>query len=86
MFTYFFSIFFDQCIETSFVLLVTRERHLDWLKKQSSRTVYECAVIGAKGCGKTAFCRAMLGHSLLAVSWVLLFCLSIPICCVNSPG
>jgi polynucleotide 5'-kinase involved in rRNA processing len=44
---------------------VTRERHLDWLKKQSSRTVYECAVIGPKGCGKTAFCRSMLGHSLM---------------------
>ncbi|XP_059480371.1 mitochondrial Rho GTPase isoform X1 [Neocloeon triangulifer] len=43
---------------------VTRERQLDWLKKQSSRTVYECAVIGPKGCGKTAFCRSMLGHSL----------------------
>lgn len=39
---------------------VTRERRIDLAKKQSSRTVYMCHVIGMKGAGKTALCRAFL--------------------------
>ncbi|XP_055678543.1 mitochondrial Rho GTPase isoform X4 [Lutzomyia longipalpis] len=39
---------------------VTRERRLDFAKKQSSRSVYVCHVIGQKGSGKTALCRAFI--------------------------
>lgn len=39
---------------------VTRERRIDLAKKQSSRMVYMCHVIGMKGSGKTALCRAFL--------------------------
>lgn len=39
---------------------VTRERRIDLAKKQSSRMVYMCHVIGMKGAGKTALCRAFL--------------------------
>lgn len=39
---------------------VTRERRIDLAKKQSSRIVYMCHVIGMKGAGKTALCRAFL--------------------------
>ena len=39
---------------------ITRERRLDLAKKQNSRTVYMCNVIGPKGSGKTAFCRTFL--------------------------
>lgn len=39
---------------------VTRERRIDLAKKQSSRTTYMCHVIGMKGAGKTALCRAFL--------------------------
>ncbi|KAL1132070.1 hypothetical protein AAG570_010028 [Ranatra chinensis] len=43
---------------------VTRERKLDLLKKQSTRNVYECHVIGAHGVGKSTLCRMHLGHTL----------------------
>lgn len=36
---------------------VTREKKIDLAKKQSSRNVYQCNVIGASGCGKSSFCR-----------------------------
>ncbi|KAL7044273.1 hypothetical protein ACKWTF_001864 [Chironomus riparius] len=39
---------------------VTRERRIDLAKKQSSRNTYMCHVIGMKGAGKTALCRAFL--------------------------
>lgn len=39
---------------------VTRERRLDLAKKQSSRSVYMCHVIGPKGSGKTALCRSFV--------------------------
>lgn len=39
---------------------VTRERRLDLAKKQSSRSVYKCHVIGPKGSGKTALCRGLI--------------------------
>lgn len=39
---------------------VTRERRIDLAKKQSSRSMYLCHVIGMKGCGKTSLCRAFL--------------------------
>ncbi|XP_067013378.1 mitochondrial Rho GTPase isoform X2 [Anabrus simplex] len=43
---------------------VTREKRLDLAKKQTSRNVYQCHVIGPKGSGKSVFCRAFLGTSL----------------------
>ncbi|KAK7791917.1 hypothetical protein R5R35_005431 [Gryllus longicercus] len=43
---------------------VTREKRLDLVKKQTSRNVYQCHVIGQKGCGKSVFCHSFLGYSL----------------------
>lgn len=40
---------------------VTREKKLDLLKKQSTRNVYVCHVIGAKSAGKTELCRSHIG-------------------------
>nr|NP_001262895.1 mitochondrial Rho, isoform F [Drosophila melanogaster]NP_651205.2 mitochondrial Rho, isoform E [Drosophila melanogaster]AAN13972.1 mitochondrial Rho, isoform E [Drosophila melanogaster]AGB96275.1 mitochondrial Rho, isoform F [Drosophila melanogaster] len=39
---------------------VTRERRIDLAKRQSSRSVYKCHVIGPKGSGKTGMCRGFL--------------------------
>lgn len=39
---------------------VTREKRIDLAKRHSSRSVYMCHVIGTKGSGKTALCRALL--------------------------
>ncbi|XP_039953909.1 mitochondrial Rho GTPase isoform X3 [Bactrocera neohumeralis] len=39
---------------------VTRERRIDLAKRQSSRSVYMCHVIGPKGAGKTGLCRGFL--------------------------
>uniref|UniRef100_A0A6E8VU39 Mitochondrial Rho GTPase n=1 Tax=Anopheles coluzzii TaxID=1518534 RepID=A0A6E8VU39_ANOCL len=43
---------------------VTRERRIDLAKKQNSRTVYMCHVIGAKEAAKTTFCRAFLAQDM----------------------
>lgn len=43
---------------------VTRERRLDLAKKQSSRSVYMCHVIGPKGSGKTSLCRALIADDM----------------------
>ncbi|XP_041977694.1 mitochondrial Rho GTPase isoform X1 [Aricia agestis] len=40
---------------------ITRDKKIDIAKKQSSRTVYQCHVIGPRGCGKTSICRSFLG-------------------------
>ncbi|XP_077300765.1 mitochondrial Rho GTPase isoform X2 [Arctopsyche grandis] len=40
---------------------VTREKKLDLAKKQSSRNVYQCHVIGPRDSGKTTFCRSFIG-------------------------
>jgi Ras family protein T1 len=47
---------------------VTREKRLDLAKKQSTRNVYRCHVIGAKGVGKTTLCQGLLNRSLQHVS------------------
>ncbi|KAI4461152.1 rho family gtpase [Holotrichia oblita] len=39
---------------------VTREKKLDIVKKQSSRNVYQCHVIGPTGCGKSHFCASFI--------------------------
>lgn len=38
-------------------ITVTREKRLDLAKKQSSRNVYQCHVIGPTGSGKSTLCR-----------------------------
>lgn len=43
---------------------VTRERRLDFAKKQSSRSVYLCHIIGPKGAGKTALCRGFIASDM----------------------
>ncbi|XP_044734713.1 mitochondrial Rho GTPase isoform X2 [Chrysoperla carnea] len=42
---------------------VTREKKIDLAKKQSSRNVYQCHVIGPRGSGKSQLCRALLGKN-----------------------
>lgn len=39
---------------------VTRERKLDLAKKQSSRNVYQCHVIGPSACGKSSLCTSFV--------------------------
>ncbi|XP_053672545.1 mitochondrial Rho GTPase isoform X1 [Anopheles nili] len=43
---------------------ITRERRIDLAKKQNSRTVYMCHVIGPKEAAKTTFCRAFLAQDM----------------------
>ncbi|KAF0300777.1 Mitochondrial Rho GTPase [Amphibalanus amphitrite] len=50
---------------------VTREKRLDLQKKQTSRTAYQCHVIGPKGAGKTTFCQGLLNRNTETVSSVL---------------
>ncbi|XP_057325248.1 mitochondrial Rho GTPase isoform X1 [Microplitis mediator] len=57
-----YNIFNDEC-QTSAVT-VTREKKLDLAKKQSSRNVYTCHVIGPKSSGKTTLCRSFVDPKL----------------------
>lgn len=41
-------------------LHVTREKRLDLAKRQSSRSVYVCHIIGSENCGKTSLCRSFI--------------------------
>jgi len=43
---------------------VTREKSVDLAKKQSSRTVYQCHVFGAKNAGKSALCAGHIGGTV----------------------
>lgn len=45
-------------------VVVTREKKLDLAKKQSSRNVYSCHVIGPKSSGKTTLCRTFIDPKL----------------------
>ncbi|CAK9828451.1 Mitochondrial Rho GTPase [Anthophora retusa] len=45
-------------------IVVTREKKLDLAKKQSSRNVYCCHVIGPKSSGKTTLCRTFIDPKL----------------------
>ncbi|XP_023947993.2 mitochondrial Rho GTPase isoform X2 [Bicyclus anynana] len=40
---------------------ITRDKKVDIAKKQSSRNVYQCHIIGPRSCGKTSICRSFLG-------------------------
>ncbi|KAK2165693.1 hypothetical protein LSH36_46g02053 [Paralvinella palmiformis] len=43
---------------------VTRDKRTDLQKKQTSRNVFRCHVLGAKGSGKTAFLQGFLNRNL----------------------
>lgn len=49
---------------TIFFNSVTREKKLDLAKKQSSRNVYQCHVIGPTGSGKSTLCRSFIKSDL----------------------
>ena len=44
-------------------LQITRDKRLDLAKKQTSRNVFRCHVIGPKDAGKTTFCQGLIGRS-----------------------
>jgi len=43
---------------------VTREKRVDLAKKQSTRNVYRCHVIGGKNSGKTTLCQGLVGRTI----------------------
>lgn len=55
-----------------FMSTVTREKNIDLAKKQSTRNVYECHVLGAVGTGKSMLCRSHIGQCL-EVKYILYF-------------
>lgn len=63
-FYYNFIINVDSAINQGKYISVTREKRLDLAKKQSSRNVYQCHVIGPKNSGKTTFCRSFIGSGV----------------------
>ncbi|XP_054289732.1 mitochondrial Rho GTPase isoform X2 [Macrosteles quadrilineatus] len=48
-------------------ITVTREKQVDLLKRQSTRNIYECHVMGAIGVGKSMLCRSHIGQYLADV-------------------
>ncbi|XP_035224430.1 mitochondrial Rho GTPase 1-like isoform X5 [Stegodyphus dumicola] len=46
-------------------IIVTREKSLDLQKRQTSRNVFHCQVIGPQGAGKTSFMQGFIGKNLL---------------------
>ncbi|EFN76557.1 mitochondrial Rho GTPase isoform X3 [Harpegnathos saltator] len=57
-----YNMYNNEC-QTSAVI-VTREKKVDLAKKQSSRNVYTCHVIGQKSSGKTTLCRTFIDPKL----------------------
>ncbi|XP_014212951.1 mitochondrial Rho GTPase [Copidosoma floridanum] len=45
-------------------VITTRDKNIDLVKKQSSRNVYCCHVIGPRSCGKTTFCKTFIDPKL----------------------
>ncbi|ESO89176.1 hypothetical protein LOTGIDRAFT_210168 [Lottia gigantea] len=43
---------------------VTRDKKIDLEKRQTTRNVFRCHVLGGKGAGKTAFLQGLLGRNL----------------------
>ncbi|XP_024084973.1 mitochondrial Rho GTPase isoform X2 [Cimex lectularius] len=58
----------NECENQLSAIQVTREKKLDLLKKQSTRNVYVCHVIGMKGVGKSTLSRRLLDHSIERIS------------------
>lgn len=54
----------NECENQLSAIQVTREKKLDILKKQSTRNVYQCHVIGMRGVGKSMISRRILDHSV----------------------
>ncbi|XP_018401866.1 PREDICTED: mitochondrial Rho GTPase isoform X1 [Cyphomyrmex costatus] len=57
-----YNMYHNECQTSSIV--VTREKKVDLAKKQSSRNVYTCHVIGPKSSGKTTLCRTFIDPKL----------------------
>ncbi|XP_076169403.1 mitochondrial Rho GTPase isoform X1 [Ptiloglossa arizonensis] len=57
-----YNMYTNECQTTA--ILITREKKLDLAKKQSSRNVYSCHVIGPKCSGKTTLCRTFIDPKL----------------------
>ncbi|XP_011176376.1 mitochondrial Rho GTPase isoform X2 [Solenopsis invicta] len=57
-----YNMYHNEC-QTS-AIVVTREKKVDLAKKQSSRNVYTCHVIGPKSSGKTTLCRTLIDPKL----------------------
>ncbi|KAF8787884.1 Mitochondrial Rho GTPase 1-A like protein [Argiope bruennichi] len=47
-------------------IIVTREKKLDLQKRQTSRNVFHCQVIGPQGAGKSTFMQGFIGKTLQA--------------------
>lgn len=45
-------------------ITITRDKRIDYQKKDTARTVFQCHVIGAKDVGKTALLQGFLGRNL----------------------
>ncbi|XP_071964216.1 mitochondrial Rho GTPase 1-A-like isoform X1 [Antedon mediterranea] len=45
-------------------IIVTRDRKIDVEKRQTSKTVFQCNVIGPKGVGKTSFLQGLVSRTL----------------------
>lgn len=43
---------------------MTRDKRVDLQKRQTSRNVFSCHVVGPQGAGKTSFMKGFLGKSL----------------------
>nr|CAI5851584.1 unnamed protein product [Callosobruchus analis] len=63
---------------------VTREKKLDLAKKQSSRNVYQCHVIGPSGSGKSTLCRCFIKTHLDGKSLLSEKTTGTPTCTVNT--
>jgi len=57
-----YNMYHNECQTSSIV--ITREKKIDLAKKQSSRNVYTCHVIGPKSSGKTTLCRTLIDPKL----------------------
>ncbi|KAL0121330.1 hypothetical protein PUN28_006691 [Cardiocondyla obscurior] len=57
-----YNMYHNECQTSS--IIVTREKKVDLAKKQSSRNVYTCHVIGPKSSGKTTLCRTLIDPKL----------------------
>uniref|UniRef100_A0A146LJT5 Mitochondrial Rho GTPase n=2 Tax=Lygus hesperus TaxID=30085 RepID=A0A146LJT5_LYGHE len=54
----------NECENQLSAIQVTREKKLDILKKQSTRNVYQCHVIGMHSVGKSTITRRIIDHSV----------------------
>ncbi len=43
---------------------MTRDKRIDLQKRQTSRNVFSCHLVGPQGAGKTSFMKGFLGNNL----------------------